>query len=166
MLFTDLEALHLKLRFVISNEWIVMRTPRKNDTYVMDMSVSDPSMESTCLLSRASESDSLLWHRRMAHLNFRKMNFITKNGLVQGVPVKIFAVDDKCLPYKMGKQHRKSHMSKHVNSISSTFKLLHMDLFGPVNVRSIGHKYYCPVVASDSLYFLLVDIFHLYEEIQ
>ena len=69
-----------------------MRAPRNNDTYVMDMSVSNPSMESTCLFSRASESDSLLWHRRMAHLNFRKMNFITKNGLVQGVPLKSFDV--------------------------------------------------------------------------
>ena len=61
VLFTDLEALILKLGFVIPEEWIVMRAPRKNDTYVMDMSVIDSSMESTCLLSRASESDSLLW---------------------------------------------------------------------------------------------------------
>ena len=77
------------------------------------------------------------------------MNFITKNGLLQGVPLKIFVVDHKCLPCKMGKQHRKSHMSKHINSISSTFELLHMDLFGPVNVRSIGHKYYCLVITDD-----------------
>ena len=134
VLFTTLEALILKPGFVIPEEWIVMRAARKNDTYVIVMSVSDPSMKSTCLLSRDSELDSLLWHRRMTHLNFRKMNFITKNGLVQGVALKIFAVDDKCLPCKMGKQHRKSHMSKHVNSISSTFELLHINLFGPVKV--------------------------------
>ena len=90
--------------------------------------------------------NSLLWHRRMTHLHFRKMNFITKNGLVQGVPLKSFVVDDKCLPCKMGKQHRKSHMPKQLNTISSTFELLHMNLFGPVNVRSIGHKYYYLVI--------------------
>ena len=40
-------------------------------------------------------------------------------------------------------------MTKQVNSISSTFELIHMDLFGPVNVRSIGHKYYCLVIIND-----------------
>ena len=102
VLFTDLEALILKPGLMIPDEWIVMRAARKNDTYVMDMSVHDPSMEPTCLLSRASKSDSLLWHRRMAHLNFR-MNLITKKGFIQGVPLKSFDVDDKCLPCKMGK---------------------------------------------------------------
>ena len=63
VMFTDLEALILKPGIVIPDEWLVMRAPRKNDTYVMDMSVSDPSMESTCLLSRASELE-LLGHLR------------------------------------------------------------------------------------------------------
>ena len=35
VLFTDTEALVLKLGFVIPEEWIVMRAPRMNDTYVM-----------------------------------------------------------------------------------------------------------------------------------
>ena len=34
VLFTDLEALILKPGFVIPEEWIVMRAPRKNETYV------------------------------------------------------------------------------------------------------------------------------------
>ena len=49
----------------------------------------------------------------------------------------------------MGKQHIKSHMPKQFNFIFSTFELLHMDLFGLVNVRSIGHKYYCLVITND-----------------
>ena len=85
----------------------------------------------------------------MVHLHFRKMNFITKNGLVQGVPLTNFFVDDKYLPCKKGKQHRKSHKSKSINTITYTFELLHMDLFGPVNVKSIGHKYYCVVITDD-----------------
>ena len=59
--FTDSKALVLKPGFKIPEEWIMMRAPRKNDTYVMDMSIVEPSMESTCLLSKDSESDSLLW---------------------------------------------------------------------------------------------------------
>ena len=115
-----------------------MRAPRGNDTYVMDMSNVDSSKESTCLLSKASESESQLWHRRMAHLHFRKMNYITRNSLVEGVPLKSFVTEDKCVPCKMGKQHKKSHKSKAQNSIATMFDPLHMDLFGPINVKSIG----------------------------
>ena len=58
VLFTDIEALVLKPGFVIPEEWIVMRAPRRNDTYVMDMSTAESSKESTCLLPKASESES------------------------------------------------------------------------------------------------------------
>ena len=60
--FTDKEAVILKPGFEIPDDWIIMRAPRKRDTYVMDMSVEDPEVEATCLLSKASESDSVLWH--------------------------------------------------------------------------------------------------------
>ena len=85
----------------------------------------------------------------MAHLHFRKMNYITKHGLVEGVPLTSFAAEDKCVPCKKGKQHKKPHKSKAVNSIAACFKLLHMDLFGPVNVKSIGGKSYCLVITDD-----------------
>ena len=43
----------------------------------------------------------------------------------------------------------KPHKSKTENSISTTFELLHMDLFGPTNHKSIGGKWYCLVVTDD-----------------
>ena len=148
--FTKFEALVLKAGVKIPEEWIIMRAPRRNDTYIMDMSVQyDAKEEPTCLLSKASETDSMLWHRRMAHLHFRKMNYITKHGLVLGVPQKSFGVEDKCLPCKKGKQHKKPHKPKTKNSLNSPFDLLHMDLFGPVNVRSLGGKYYALVITDD-----------------
>ena len=101
-----------------------MRAPRKNDTYVIDMGIDEPSMESTCLLSKALESDSLLWHRRMAHLHYRKMNYITKNGLVLGVPLNRFETEDKCVPSKKGKQHKKAHKAKSQNP-----SVLHLSFF-------------------------------------
>ena len=85
--FNKSEAMVLKPGVVIPDDWVVMRAPRKNDTYVMDMSVQDSSMVVACLLSKASEADSMLWHRRMGHIHFRKMNYLIKNGLVKGVPM-------------------------------------------------------------------------------
>ncbi|KAJ0466681.1 putative RNA-directed DNA polymerase [Helianthus annuus] len=147
--FTNTGALVLKPGLVIPDDWIVMRAPRKNDTYVMDMGAKDPTAAVACLLSKASEAESMLWHRRMAHIHYRKMNYIIKNELVKGVPLLRFQVEDKCLPCQKGKQHKKPHKSKTVNSINAPYELLHMDLFGPVNVRSIGGKYYCLVVTDN-----------------
>ena len=56
VLFTDTEASVLKPGFVIPEDWIVMPARRRNETYVMDMSTAESSKESTCLLSKASES--------------------------------------------------------------------------------------------------------------
>nr|GFC19349.1 integrase, catalytic region, zinc finger, CCHC-type, peptidase aspartic, catalytic [Tanacetum cinerariifolium] len=36
----------------------------------------------TCLLAKASSSQSWLWHQRLSHLNFAKINNLVKNNLV------------------------------------------------------------------------------------
>nr|GFA98435.1 retrovirus-related Pol polyprotein from transposon TNT 1-94 [Tanacetum cinerariifolium]GFB63664.1 retrovirus-related Pol polyprotein from transposon TNT 1-94 [Tanacetum cinerariifolium] len=41
---------------------------------------------STCLLAKASSSQSWLWHQRLSHLNFTTINNLVKNNLVQGLP--------------------------------------------------------------------------------
>ncbi|KAI3774008.1 hypothetical protein L1987_48550 [Smallanthus sonchifolius] len=77
------------------------------------------------------------------------MNYLVKNDLVFGVPKMKFSVPDDCIPCKKGKQHKKSHKSKTKNSIVTPLELLHMDLFGPISIRSIGGKSYCLVVTDD-----------------
>ncbi|KAI3819600.1 hypothetical protein L1987_13441 [Smallanthus sonchifolius] len=148
--FNDHECYILKPGFVIPDEWILMKAPRRNDTYVLDMSVATTTDSiPTCLLSKASESDSILWHRKLAHINYRKMNYIVRNDLVLGIPKMNFSVPDDCIPCKKGKQRKKSHKSKSTNSIVTPLDLLHMDLFGPISIRSIGGKSYCLVVTDD-----------------
>nr|GFB21111.1 retrovirus-related Pol polyprotein from transposon TNT 1-94 [Tanacetum cinerariifolium] len=41
------------------------------------------SNSSTCLLEKASSSQSWLWHQRLSHLNFATINNLVKNNLVQ-----------------------------------------------------------------------------------
>ncbi|KAI3754763.1 hypothetical protein L1987_54553 [Smallanthus sonchifolius] len=148
--FNDAECYILEPGFVIPDEWILMKAPRRNDTYVLDMSVATTTDSiPTCLLSKASESDSILWHRKLAHINFRKMNYIVRNDLVLGISKMKFSVPDDCIPCKKGKQRRKSHKSKLMNSIVTPLELLHMDLFVPISIRSIGGKSYCLVVTDD-----------------
>nr|GEV66137.1 putative ribonuclease H-like domain-containing protein [Tanacetum cinerariifolium] len=52
-------------------------------------------------------------------------------------------------PIKKGKQHKASYKAKIVNSISKPLHMLHMDLFGPINVKSLMKKSYYLVVTND-----------------
>ncbi|MFS8029426.1 hypothetical protein Hanom_Chr16g01522181 [Helianthus anomalus] len=81
--FTDKECLILKPGFVIPEEWIIMRAPRVNDLYVLDMSVATTTTgQAHCFVSRAIEKESKLWHRKMEHIHLRKMNHLVHNDLV------------------------------------------------------------------------------------
>lgn len=44
----------------------------------------------TCLLAKATLDESILWHRRLGPINFKTINKIVKDGLVRGLPEKIF----------------------------------------------------------------------------
>nr|GFB10784.1 retrovirus-related Pol polyprotein from transposon TNT 1-94 [Tanacetum cinerariifolium] len=70
------------------------------------------SNTSTCLLAKASSSQSWLWHQCLSHLNFAIINNLVKNNLVQGLPKMKFEKDHLCSACEQGKIHRKHHKSK------------------------------------------------------
>ena len=69
--------------------------------------------------------------------------------MVHGLPVKDFITFEKCVSCAQGKHHRKPHLPKQINLINQVLQLLHIDLFGPVNVLSINRNLYCLVVIDD-----------------
>ncbi|KAI3827834.1 hypothetical protein L1987_01920 [Smallanthus sonchifolius] len=104
------------------------------------------SLVATCLVTKATKLDSNLWNRKLGHISYRKVNHLVQNGLVSGVLKLRFSIVDDCMPCKKGKQQWKSHKPKLQNSIDTPLELLHIDLFGPKSIRSIGGKSYCLVV--------------------
>ncbi|GJS27344.1 putative ribonuclease H-like domain-containing protein [Tanacetum coccineum] len=103
----------------------------------------------TCLFAKATIDESNLWHRRLGHINFKTMNKLVRGNLVRGLPSKLFENDHTCVACQKGKQHKASCKTKIVSSICKPLQLLHMDLFGPVFVRSINRKSYSLVVTND-----------------
>nr|GEV26265.1 retrovirus-related Pol polyprotein from transposon TNT 1-94 [Tanacetum cinerariifolium] len=123
-------------------------------TYPIFLSMS-PMMEDMSYLVKeeerllASIDESMLWHRRLGHLNFKTMNKLVRNNLVRGLPSKCFENDHTCVACLKGKLHKASCKTKLVNSVSKPLYTLHMDLFGPTFVSSLNHKWYCLVVTDD-----------------
>nr|GEW68662.1 hypothetical protein [Tanacetum cinerariifolium] len=94
----------------------------------------------TCLLAKASSSQSWLWHQRLSHLNFATINNLVKKNLVQGLPKMKFEKDHFCFACEQGKIHRKHHKSKTAFASNKPLYLLHKDLRGPMRVQSINGK--------------------------
>ena len=68
---------------------------------------------------------------------------------MRGMPAYEFKFEGVCEAYQKGKIKRSSHKLKTVSSITKPLQLIHMDLFGPVNVMSIGKKRYALVMVDD-----------------
>ncbi|GKB41676.1 putative ribonuclease H-like domain-containing protein [Tanacetum coccineum] len=150
VLFTDTECIVLSPNFkLIDESQVLLRVPRKNNMYSVDLKNIVPKGGLTCLFAKATSDESKLWHRRLGHLNFKTMNKLVKGNLVRGLPSKLFENDQTCVACQKGKQHRASCKSKIENSISLPLHLLHMDLFGPTFVKSLMKKMYCLVVTYD-----------------
>ncbi|GJW80185.1 putative ribonuclease H-like domain-containing protein [Tanacetum coccineum] len=150
VLFNDTECIVLSPNFkLIDESQVLLRVPRKNNMYSVDLKNIVPKRGLTCLFAKATSDESKLWHRRLGHLNFKTMNKLVKGNLVRGLPSKLFENDQTCVACLKGKQHRASCKFKTENSISLPLHLLYMDLFGPTFVKSLMKKMYCLVVTDD-----------------
>ncbi|KAJ9548880.1 hypothetical protein OSB04_021423 [Centaurea solstitialis] len=102
-LFSETECMILSPKFVVDESFILLRTPRKDNVYCLDLN-GMPSEVVNCLFSKASMTESSLWHRRMGHMNIKTMNLLVKNQLVRGLPPKEFTLDDNCVACLKGKK--------------------------------------------------------------
>ncbi|GJT60967.1 putative ribonuclease H-like domain-containing protein [Tanacetum coccineum] len=149
ILFTDSECLVLGKDFKVDDSYVLLRTPRQHNMYSIDLNNIIPHKNLNCLIAKASMDESMMWHRRLGHLNFKTINKLVRNNLVRGLPSKSFENDHTCVACLKGKQHKASCKTKLVNSVSKPLHTLHMDLFGPTSVSSLNHKWYCLVVTDD-----------------
>ncbi|GJS08810.1 ribonuclease H-like domain-containing protein [Tanacetum coccineum] len=117
--------------------------------YNVDMKNIVPKECLTCLVAKATLDESMLWHRRLGHVNFKTINKLVKENLVRGLPTKRFENDQTCVACLKGKQHKASCKSKIQNYITQPLFKWHMDFFGPTFVSGLMHKKYCLVVTDD-----------------
>ncbi|GJV51120.1 retrovirus-related pol polyprotein from transposon TNT 1-94 [Tanacetum coccineum] len=129
-----------------SNKEVVIIAPRVRDVYVLDMT---SSAQESCFFAKASENLNWIWHKRLAHLNFKTINKLAKQNLVIGLPSLVYSKDKPCSSSEKGQHHRASFKTKQTSSIKKCLHLLHMDLFGPVTPRSINHEKYTLVIVNE-----------------
>nr|GEY00783.1 hypothetical protein [Tanacetum cinerariifolium] len=147
-----LEVVFQKSACFVRNENGVdlLTSDRSSNLYTIDLN-EIASNSSSCLLEKASSSQSWLWHQRLSHLYFATINNLVKNNLVRGLPTMKFEKDHLCSACEQGKIHRKHHKSKITFASNKPLYLLHIDLCGLMHVERINGKRYVLVVVDDYL---------------
>ncbi|GJS79589.1 putative ribonuclease H-like domain-containing protein [Tanacetum coccineum] len=83
-----------------------------------DMKNIVPKDSLTCLVAKATSEESMLWHRRLGHINFKNINKLVKENLVRDMPLKRFENDKTCVACLKGKQHRASSRTPQQNGVA------------------------------------------------
>ena len=119
---------------------------RQDNVYVINMDNSDAFYEKC--FSVFSEN-TFIWHRRLGHASMDLISKLQKQDLVKGLPKLSFEKEGMCDACVKGKHVRSSFKSKNIVSSSRPLELLHLDLFGPSRISSLGGKKYALVVVDD-----------------
>nr|GEV41428.1 putative mitochondrial protein [Tanacetum cinerariifolium] len=98
VLFTDTECLVLFKDFQLpNNSMMILKVPRKHNLYTINLNDLYPKGNLACLVVHASFDESMKWHRRMAHVNYKNINRLVKGNLVRGLPSKLFKNGHTCI---------------------------------------------------------------------
>ncbi|GJZ51958.1 retrovirus-related pol polyprotein from transposon TNT 1-94, partial [Tanacetum coccineum] len=105
VLFTDSECLVLGKDFkLVDDAHVLLRTPRQQNMYSIDLKNVVPHKNLTCLIAKVSIDESMLWHRRFTWTFFIKSkdetssilrNFITEIENLKDLKVKIIRYDNR-----------------------------------------------------------------------
>ena len=126
---------------------IILTDYRHGNIYEANLSSTNDE-KIICLLSKASSSESWICHKKLSHLNYSNLNELVRKDLVRGLSKVMFNADGLCDACQKAKQRRTSFKNKTESSIDEPLHLLHLDLFGPVNVPSISKKRYALVIVD------------------
>ncbi|GKE48354.1 ribonuclease H-like domain-containing protein, partial [Tanacetum coccineum] len=89
VLFTNTTCFILSPDFKLLDEsQVLLKVPRKNNMYSVDMKNIILKKSLTCLVTNVTLDESMLWHRRLGHINFKTLNKLVKDNLVRGLPAK------------------------------------------------------------------------------
>ncbi|GJU14692.1 hypothetical protein Tco_1142658 [Tanacetum coccineum] len=83
VLFTDTGCFVLSPDFKLADKsQVLLKVPRKNNMYSVDMKNIVPKESLTCLVAKATLDESMLWHRRLGKATQSLFIMNRKYGLV------------------------------------------------------------------------------------
>ena len=107
-----------------------------NNSYYLKFDVANTSAFSV------TEDDSMKWHKRFGHFNYRTLKHMYTTKLVKDMP-PISEVDSKCEGCELGKSRRLPFSKAGVTRATHKLEIVHSDICGPMSTPSwSGNKYF------------------------
>ncbi|CAN1346603.1 Retrovirus-related Pol polyprotein from transposon TNT 1-94 [Linum perenne] len=131
----------------ISDGKVLFTGNRSGNIYSINLKDQDAFYEKC--FSAEKPSPEFIWHRRLGHISSTRIAKLVSLGLVRGLPKLSTDLDVLCPACVQGKQTKTSFKSLNVFASKQPLELLHFDLFGPSNVRSLGGKHFALVIVDD-----------------
>lgn len=124
-----------------SEDNLLLNCKQTNGIYKVNAS------QNVCMLAKKTDN-AMLWHRRLGHINFQSLKKM-RDEAVHGIE---FADDDtmikRCEICAKGKQTRKSFGKSETNT-SKLLELIHSDVCGPMQTKSINRSRYMLTFIDD-----------------
>ncbi|KAI5343245.1 hypothetical protein L3X38_011121 [Prunus dulcis] len=93
-------------------------------------------------LTASISQSTLLWHRRMGHLNLQSLKLLQNEDMVLGLP-EIKITNTVCEGCTFGKHCRKAFPKEATNRATTPLELVHTDVCGPMQtVTKAGNRYF------------------------
>nr|GEU97843.1 putative ribonuclease H-like domain-containing protein [Tanacetum cinerariifolium] len=134
VLFIDSECIVLGRDFkMLDDANVLLRTPRQDNIYSINLNNIVPHKDLTCLVAKASVDECMKWNMRLGHLIFKTMNKLVRHNLVRGLPTKCFENDHNCTACLKGKQHKES------SRLSAALSQIHSRTTSPPSLHLHHH---------------------------
>lgn len=116
----------------------------ENEVYKLNVRTPQKQM-----LAAATVATGKTWHRRLGHINSNSLQKM-KDGAVKGLKCKgdFKFSKNTCIPCNEGKQHRLSFPERGTRA-ETLLEIIHADVCGPMEVRSVGGSKYFLVLVDD-----------------
>jgi hypothetical protein len=144
---------------------IVATRVREGGLYKLDVT----NKEHHALTSATMPTESL-WHQRYGHINHHDLFLLQKQNMVEGLPM----LKNENVAYEgcsFGKMHRDEFPSNPDRKRRDVLDLVHTDVCGPMQTRSLGRAFYFLLFIDDFMRYTWVyflrrknDVFEYFKE--
>ena len=89
-----------------------------------------------------------LWHMRLGHVSYHKLNVMMKKSMLKGLPQLDVRTNTVCAGCQYGKAHQLPYEESKFKA-KEPLELVHSDVFGPVKQPSISGMRYMVTFIDD-----------------
>nr|DAD23742.1 TPA_asm: hypothetical protein HUJ06_025205 [Nelumbo nucifera] len=119
----------------------VMKGRRLESVYVM-------SAETAYVDKTRKNETTDLWHMRLGHASYSKLNVMMKRSMLKGLPQLEVNADTVCAGCQYGKTHQLPYEESKFKA-KEPLELIHSNVFGPIKQASIGGMKYMVTFVDD-----------------